>query len=308
MLFFFNVFIFCIILFLYLHIYFHLKTSNDLEIYEIEQPSKEKLEEICDLRQPVVFDYNNERLFELCNNTTILDTYGAFDIKIRNVLQETNDDEELYMLLPFNNALTVLNEDKEAKFVLENNNDFLEETGLIKVFKYNDAFIRPYLVANCNYDYMTASINTKTPFRYDLSYRHYILVTEGSITVKLAPPKSSKYLYQISDYENFEFRSLINPWNVQKQYKPDFDKIKCLDVTVPKGKIIYIPAYWWYSIQFNENTSLCCFKYKTYMNTIAILPKLFMSILQRHNVKRNIVKQLNSDLNNNTNNNNNNPI
>jgi hypothetical protein len=35
-----NIFIFCLILFIYLHIQYHLKTSNDLEIYEIEQPSK----------------------------------------------------------------------------------------------------------------------------------------------------------------------------------------------------------------------------------------------------------------------------
>ena len=47
--------IFCLVLFIYLHVYFHLKTSNDLEVYEIEQPSKDKLEEICDLRQPVIF-------------------------------------------------------------------------------------------------------------------------------------------------------------------------------------------------------------------------------------------------------------
>ena len=56
----FSMIIFCLVLFLYLHIFFHLKTSNDLEIYEIEQPSKDKLEEICDLRQPVRFDYNSE--------------------------------------------------------------------------------------------------------------------------------------------------------------------------------------------------------------------------------------------------------
>ena len=51
-----SVLIFCIVLFIYLHINFHLKVSNDLEVYEIEQPSKEKLEEICDIRQPVIFD------------------------------------------------------------------------------------------------------------------------------------------------------------------------------------------------------------------------------------------------------------
>ena len=36
--------VFCIVLFLYLHVFFHLKTSDDLEMYEIEQPSKDKLE------------------------------------------------------------------------------------------------------------------------------------------------------------------------------------------------------------------------------------------------------------------------
>ena len=51
-----GLFVFCVILFFYLHIQFHLKTSDDLEIYEVEQVSKEKIEEICDLRQPVLID------------------------------------------------------------------------------------------------------------------------------------------------------------------------------------------------------------------------------------------------------------
>ena len=55
-----GVFIFCLVLFFYLHIQFHLKTSDDLEIYEIEQASKTKMEEICDLRQPVLFDCDEE--------------------------------------------------------------------------------------------------------------------------------------------------------------------------------------------------------------------------------------------------------
>ena len=40
-------FIFCLVLFLYLHIYYQLKTSNDLEVFTIQNPSKDKLEEIC---------------------------------------------------------------------------------------------------------------------------------------------------------------------------------------------------------------------------------------------------------------------
>ena len=282
--------IFCIVLFLYLHIYFQLKTSDDLEIYEIDYPSKDKLEEICNLRQPVLFDFNNERILQSCQRQTILDTYGAFDVKIRNI-KESSDDN-VYVPIAFSNAITVVNEDKEMKYVVENNGDFLEETGLIKSFKYNDAFLRPYMVSQCSYDFLMAGDGVQTPFKYELNFRNYILVTEGSIKVKLAPPKSKKYLNPINDYENLEFSSPINPWQVQSKYRADFDKVKCLDIILRKGQILFLPAYWWYSIAFGKDTSICTFKYKTYMNTVAVLPQLVMKLLQTQNVKRNNVKQV----------------
>lgn len=277
-------------LFLYLHIYFQLKTSDDLEIYEIDYPSKEKLEEICDLRQPVLFHYDNERILESCQRKTILDTYGAFDVKIRNIKQSSEDN--LYVPIAFSNALTVLNEDKEMKFVVENNGDFLEETGLLKSYKYNDAFLRPFMVSQCLYDYIIAGEGVQTPLKYEINFRNYILVVEGSVKIKLAPPKSAKYLYPVNDYENLEFSSPINPWQVQGKYRADFDKVKCLDIVMKKGQILFLPAYWWYSIEFTKETSICTFNYKTYMNTVAILPQLVMKLLQTQNVKRNNVKQL----------------
>ena len=56
-------FIFCLVLFIYLHVQFHLKTSEDLEMYEIDDPSKDKLEEICNIRQPVLFNFDNQKIF-----------------------------------------------------------------------------------------------------------------------------------------------------------------------------------------------------------------------------------------------------
>jgi len=285
------VLVFCIVLFFYLHIYFQLKTSNDLEIYEIDNPSKDKLEEICDLRQPVLFQFHNERILDTCSRQSILDTYGAFDVKIRNIKQSpaTNEDN-LYVPFAFSSALKVIIEDTNNKYLIENNSDFIEETGIIKSFKYNDVFLRPYMVSQCSYDFIMANNRTQTPFRYELNYRNYFLVTEGEIRIKLSQPKSTKYLYQQKDYDNFEFSSPIDPWNIQGQYKADFDKIKCLDITMKKGQILYIPAYWWYSIEFGEAASICTFKYKTYMNTFAILPQLTMKLLQNQNVKRNNVE------------------
>ena len=289
---FFAILIFCIVLFLYLHIYFQLKTSNDLEVYEIEQPSKEKLEEICDLRQPVIFDYQNESLLETCKLSQIVEHYSAFDVKLRNV-KEMDDNTDLHIPVTLNAALSIIIGDKDAKYVSEKNGDFLEETGIIKNYKYNDAFLRPPMVSNCFYDLLTASQNTETPLQYSVNYRNFYLVTHGIIKIKLIPPKSARYLYPVDDYENFEFRSPLNPWAIQRQYKADYDKIKTLEIELTPGKIIYIPAYWWYSIKFMEPlSSVCVFKYRTYMNTVAILPKLCMKTLQRQNTKREIVKKV----------------
>ena len=55
-----SILVFIIILFFYIHIYHHYKTSNDLEVYTLEKPTRDKLEEVCNLRQPFVFEYNNE--------------------------------------------------------------------------------------------------------------------------------------------------------------------------------------------------------------------------------------------------------
>lgn len=301
----FTILIFCIVLFVYLHINFHLRTSDDLEVYEIDQPSKDKLEEICDIRQPVIFDYNVDGLMKECNLNYVEQSYGAFDVKVRNVKQY-DDNSEMYLPLNLNTANEIFRKDDEQRYISENNSEFLEETGLIKNFRYNDIFLRPYSLCNSTYDYMFSSKNTNTPLKYDLNYRNYFLVTQGKVIITLIPPKSSKYLYTIKDYENFEFISPVNPWNVQPQFKSDFDKLKTLEVTLTPGQVIFIPAYWWYSFSFSENTSLCVFKYRTYMNNIAISNHLIVHLLQNQNVKRDSVKKkdINETITNNTTNNN----
>lgn len=284
--------IFCLVLFFYLHIQFHLKISNDLEMYEVEQPSKQRLEEICDLRQPVVFDFDCQNIMENTTLSHVATYYHAFELKIRNVKEPTNANDDLYIPLTLHSAVKLFEEDKEMAYISENNSDFLEETGSIKDMKYYDDFLRPHMVSNCNYDLLTGSVKSCTPFRYEINYRNYFLVTHGSAKIKLSPPQSFKYLYPIYDYENFEFRSPIHCWQPQVQYLADFNKIKCLEFTLLPGKTLFIPAYWWYSIQLNEpKTSIACFRYRTYFNNLAISPYIGMYALQIQNVKRNAVKK-----------------
>ena len=283
------IFIFCVVLFLYLHVYYHLKTSNDLEVYTIDRPSKEKLEEICDLRQPVIFEYHNEQVDQTCNLSQLDDQYGAFDVKLRDVKGDKNEQ----MFLPFllKEALKVF-QSGDKKYISENNSDFLEETAVIKQLKYSDSFLRPAMVSKCNYDLWIGSEHSMTPLRYHLDYRTFLYITSGKAKLKLIPPKSKKYLSCEKDYDNFEFRSPVNVWDVQPEYQNDFDKIKVLDIDIVPGYIIFIPAYWWYSIQYDELSSICVFRYRTYMNTLAISPQIGMSLLQKQNIKNEIAEKL----------------
>jgi len=294
-----SILIFCIVLFIYLHIHFHLKQSNDLEVYEIDQPSKQRLEEVCDIRQPTTFEYYNEQLHAQLSYQAIHNMYRAFDIHIRDVSKNTtaNDDHDStkkenendyvsYIPVPLKIAHEVLKNDTERKYISENNADFIEETGLIKTFQLCDEFLRPYMVSKCMYDILLGSENTVTPLRYNLNYRNYFLVTQGTIRLKLMPPKDARYLYPIMDYDILEFRSPVNPWNVQPEYRDDFDKIKTLEIELYQGMVVFIPAYWWYSIQFvGSETTVCSFQYRTHMNTLSIMPQLALHLLQTMNTR-----------------------
>ena len=299
-----SILIFCIVLFIYLHINFHLKQSNDLEVYEIDQPSKQRLEEVCDIRQPTTFEYYNEQMHAQLSYQAIHNMYRAFDIHIRDVSKNTtaNDDHDhrdhdstkkenendyvSYIPVPLKIAHEVLKNDTERKYISENNADFIEETGLIKTFQLCDEFLRPYMVSKCVYDILLGSENTVTPLRYNLNYRNYFVVTQGTIRLKLMPPKDARYLYPIMDYDILEFRSPVNPWKVQPEYQDDFDKIKTLEIELYQGMVVFIPAYWWYSIQFiGSETTVCSFQYRTHMNTLSIAPQLALHFLQTMNTR-----------------------
>lgn len=77
-----------------------MKTSDDLEMYELDEFSKDKLEEVCDMRQPVLLEFDNQKIIETTNLATLQTVYSAFEVKIRNVKEE----DFLYMPLSLANT------------------------------------------------------------------------------------------------------------------------------------------------------------------------------------------------------------
>jgi hypothetical protein len=87
---------------------------------------------------------------------------------------------------------------------------------------------------------------------------------------------------EVKKYETQEFYSNINPWNESK-------KVKYMEICVPKGTVLFIPAYWWYSIRLEKEACVCSLQYTTFMNLVATLPNIAMGILQRHNTKTKVL-------------------
>ena len=79
-----------------------LKKEFDDEIKRI----KDKLEEICDLRQPVLIDFDIDNIMENCNLSILDDNYGAFDIKLRDV-KETDKNSEMHLPFLFKEAINL---------------------------------------------------------------------------------------------------------------------------------------------------------------------------------------------------------
>jgi len=284
------VLVFCVILFFYLHIQYQFKCNSDLELFEIYETTKDNMEEICNMRQPTVFTQVDEHLMNTLvgqiNKEWLETKYAKYSVQVR----EMNSNE--YASLPLNASLRLMNKGDVTQhyFYSENNQEFLSEIGFAK--KISDRVLRPYLCGRSTHDIMFGSQGSSTPLRYSIYFRNYYVCTKGIVYVKLIPPKYAKKLDTIYDYDLFEFRSPHHMWNdkfgtATHHSIPD---VKSLEIALSPGKLLYIPAYWWYSFQYGEDATLVNFSYQTYMNRIAQSHHSFMYFLQQNNIRKKFTK------------------
>lgn len=269
--------IFVIVLFIYIHLTAQFKKSEDLEIYEMDYKTPQLLNEICELRQPVLFELKTQypELFDRIEVT------GDVNIKDKNDF-ETGD----FITMPYSNAETLTKTDPKSRFYSENNTDKMYN-------KMVDEVIKPTFSAFSKQDIMFGSKGARTAMKFHTNSRKYVFVNSGKIQVKMTPWKNRKYLYPIYDYDNYEFRSPIDAWDPQPKYLNDYEKVKFLEFDVDNGYVLYIPPYWFYSIRyFDEYTQLAEYNYNTLINGVANVPSYCMYYLQQSNVKTKVLNTI----------------
>jgi hypothetical protein len=270
------------------------KKGEDLEIYEMDYISNAQLQDVCDVRQPFLFNVRDivPGLFSDISAQNIA-KYGSHDAK----LKDSNDyyGEQLpvdSISLPLHTVFNVIENDKTGHYFSEDNDEFLDESGLLKRIGSIDEILRPTFTVHAKHDVLFGSCNTATPLRYHTNYRQFLCVTSGKVRVKMTSWKSTKYLHPYKDYEQYEFRSPVHPIKPAQQYVSDYEKSNFLDFEVNEGFMLYLPPYWWYSIIYldDPSTFVCKTTYSTIMNCISNLPDLALYVLQQQNITKKIHK------------------
>ena len=300
--------IFMILFFLYVHINSHYKQSEDLEIYEMDYTTNEHLQDICNVKQPTLFDFRMSypELFstngEPCPITLdkLCEKYDKYLVKAKN----SNDywaspPLEIVDSVPLSlgNYRTLAMTDSKSRYYTDGNEFFVEDSGLQSIMEKTDEYLKPNYTALKSYDMITGTPGCKMPMQYHNHLRRFIIVSSGRIHVKMTPWKSTKYLHLIKDYDNYEFRSAMNIWtpdaNTDKM-RSDYERIQFIEFDVHEGYVLYIPPYWWYSIQFAENTNtiLLASTYDSAISLIANSADLARHYMQLQNNKEVVTRTL----------------
>jgi hypothetical protein len=286
--------IFILILLVYIHITSQFKKSEDLEIYEADYNYNQQIQDICDIRQPVLFNIqqSNPVFFEHNISDLLLHSKTDYEVHVKDIHDNQSGDS---ILLPFRSASGLMEADDNSRFYSENN--FEVTTDIIEHhYQSMDELLKPKYTAQTKYDILFGSDGSHTTTRYHTHYRHFLCVQTGRVTVKMTPFRSRKLLHVENDYDNYEFRSRIDVWEPQEQYMNDMEQLKFLEFDVHPGFVLYVPPYWFYSIKYHTTDTgsalVAGFTYNSVMNLVANSPQWAMYYLQQYNTTKKTVKTM----------------
>lgn len=269
-----NLIIFFIILFTYIHIQDQTKTGEDLEIYEYEYVSLKGVQEITQYKQPV--------LFALAFDMPALEPLDPISIKdIRDYYKSDTCVETIS--LSHQSAIGLLDTDSKSLFYSNRNQSSIAKSeAWTKWFESIDPFLKPAFTILKEYDILYGSHKAHTITTFHRESHTYLYVPSEKnathIRVKMTPWKSRTFMDEESDYTYYEFWTKTNLFDKH-------DRMRCLDFSVKPGYVLYIPPYWFYSIEFqNKSNEVCMMKYTTGANLLANVKHIGKYYLQQQNI------------------------
>ena len=280
--------IFFVVLLVYTHILDEFKRGEDLEIYETDFVDNEQLNEICKLKQPILFGFKSTapRVFDKLaskadvsrESNDMVQVFETTDFYSSSSSSPASADSPLPAFpLPFDSAVYLMETDQNRRYVTERNEVFMKESGLWRFLSRElNSLLRPaFGTIFSSHDLLFGSEHASTPCRYHVSSRYFLGVTSGKVVVRMSPWKSAKYLDPQTDYATFDFRTTAPLTTHDGGMSHGSNALKYMEFVVKPGSILSIPPFWFYSIEFCSQDSLCfSSRYVTIANGFAHVDRL----------------------------------
>lgn len=266
------VIVFIVVLFIYLHVQFQLSTSSEEKIYDIEVGHNKRIDDVLDLKQPVVLHTTTNLHISGDNNLFIQDSFNrksilhAFKENEICILDNTSDDINTVVSSTVESANDLFNADKKGIYYTESNKEIIDNLDKFKIGALATYYklLKPPLCSNNIYDIIFGSDHVTTRAKYSIMFRNYFLVTDGEVEIRLVAPDNVQFENTVSKYETFEYVSKDNLWDIT-------DTPNSITAVLKKGECMYIPPYWLYSFKLSKSAVIVSSRYNSYLTELATI-------------------------------------
>ena len=161
---------FLIVLFIYIHIQFQLSHSSERETYVLDIPVTIPIEEIFELKQPVIMHLHDQGSLISLSKNLLCEEFPKFDM---SVYDNTRELTHAHILSSTKATKDLFYNDKESKYYTERNHGFVNNLTPRSVFKDimdKHRLLEPPLCSRKMYDIMFGSNNAVTSTQYSIMY------------------------------------------------------------------------------------------------------------------------------------------
>lgn len=259
--------VFLILLFIYVHIRYHIRPGSDPIIYELADPSRDLLHDTIHHKQPVKF-----------STTLGVDLGLEWSVLLKaNTTKHINVGEDM-VSMSVKELIDVSN-----NILIHSNNKFIDEIGLTETFASVAHPLRPHMMTRVIYDLIgnhgSGDVPIHTIPTTSSAHITYLACTSGSANIRMCSGKYTKRLCR--DTAIAPIVSYISFWDNSGNIANEelFTQIDTLDATLTPDHAMAIPAHWWYSVEIPPQTNLAVFSYRSAMNELACLPETVRSFI-----------------------------
>jgi len=256
--------IFLLVLFIYIHIQFQLTPADERQIYVIDKPVNAHIEDVLELKQPIVF--RTTTMVELTREK-LRNEHPTVDI---SVYDNTRKHTHAHILSSVSATHSLLESDDQAKYYSEKNTDMfamVPSTSTLHEIAKKHAIFAPPLCSRTRTDVLFGSVGATTIPQYSVMFRNIFSVTSGTMHIRLIHPDDfAKRGEQIKpDYTNMSFFTSTDAdlWGD--------DNTNIISATIHTGESVSIPPYWVYSFKYEENAFVVASSFNSYMTEIATM-------------------------------------